>query len=163
MANLMGWPMLILTQPFAQGDWVTLEDLQVDGWVERIGVYHTLVQQPDKRPVYVPNSKLLVSKIRNNSRMTNRRILLTLPLRTADIPKIPQIAQEIQEMINEHEDIDPKQHRLARFRDIEVSSAQIWISCFGLESLEADGRAPLESSGAELLHSKPIPQSGPDA
>ena len=31
---------IYLTQPFAQGDWITLEEGQ-DGWAEEIGLFYT--------------------------------------------------------------------------------------------------------------------------
>jgi len=130
VANLIAGVMLNVTQPFAQGDWVTVQDASIDGWVQSTGTFYTRVVQWDKRPVYIPNVKLMTMNVTNNSRMTHRRILYELPLRLKDIPKIPQIVQDMQEMINEHEDIDVVQHRLVRWRSIGTYSANIFLSCY---------------------------------
>lgn len=130
VANLIAGVVIHLTQPFARGDWVTVEDASIDGWVQNTGTFYTRVVQWDKRPVYVPNAKIMTMNVTNNSRMTHRRILYELPLRLKDIPKIPQIVQDMQEMINEHEDIDHVQHRLVRWRSIGPYSATIFLSCY---------------------------------
>ncbi|CAJ1351073.1 unnamed protein product [Effrenium voratum] len=104
VANMISGVVLHLTQPFAQGDWISLEE--IDGWVQDVGSFYTKVVQWDKRPIYVPNAKLMSMNVQNNSRMTHRRIKYDLKLRLRDIPKIPEIVRDIQEMINEHEDID---------------------------------------------------------
>jgi hypothetical protein len=72
----------------------------------------------------------MTMNVTNNSRMTHRRILYELPLRLKDVPKIPQIVQDMQEMINEHEDIDSVQHRLVRWRSVGPYSANIFLSCY---------------------------------
>jgi len=136
VANIISGLILHLTQPFAQGDWVTLEDGSIDGWVQDISTFYTRVIQWDKRPVYVPNSKLMAMNVQNNSRMTHRRVLFDLPLRLSDIPKIPKIVADIQDMIQNHEDIDNVQHRLVRWRSVGDWSANIWVSCYTQPTVE---------------------------
>ncbi|CAE8586813.1 unnamed protein product, partial [Polarella glacialis] len=135
VANMISGVVLHLTQPFAQGDWVSL-DPHIDGWVQDIGTFYTKVVQWDKRPVYVPNFKLMSMNVQNNSRMTHRRILYDLKLRIRDIPKVPQIIREIQAMIYDHEDVDHVQHRLVRWRDIGEYSANVWVSCYTKPTIE---------------------------
>lgn len=135
VANILASVILHLTQPFAQGDWVSLEG-HIDGWVQDVGTFYTRVVQWDKRPIYVPNFKLMTMNVQNNSRMTHRRVLYELKLRLRDIPKIPQIVQEIQAMIMEHEDVDNVQHRLVRWREIGDYSANIWVSCYTKPNME---------------------------
>lgn len=130
VANIISGVVIHITQPFAQGDWVTMENGSIDGWVQDTGTFYTRVIQWDKRPIYVPNFKLMSMNVQNNSRMTHRRVLFELPLRIKDIPKVPQIVQDMQEMINQHEDIDAVQHRLVRWRCISGYSANIWVSCY---------------------------------
>jgi len=40
------------------------------------------------------------------------------------------------DMVYEHEDVDPVQHRLVRWREIGAYSANIWVSCFTRPTLE---------------------------
>mmetsp|Transcript_10497 Transcript_10497/g.16938 ORF Transcript_10497/g.16938 Transcript_10497/m.16938 type:complete len:105 (-) Transcript_10497:27-341(-) len=95
--------MVYLTQPFAQGDWVQSTDGTIDGWIQNIGIYYTVVMRWDKRPLYIPNAKLSTLEIINASRMTNRRILLDIPLKIRDSDKYPFILDEIRELIQNDE------------------------------------------------------------
>lgn len=151
LANLMAGVMINLTQPFAQGDWVALENGTIDGWVQDIGVFYTRVVQWDKRPIYVPNYKIMTMNVQNNSRMTHRRILFDLPLRIRDIPKLPQIVQEIQDMVNHHEDVDSVQHRLVRWREIGAFSANIWVSCYTRPTLDGIRLGPWTAAQQSIL------------
>lgn len=134
VANVISGLVLSLTQPFAQGDWITIDG--DDGWVQAISLFYTRIVQWDKRPMYIPNYKVMSVKVQNNSRMTHRRVLFEMPLRMCDIPKIPTIVKDVQEMINEHEDVDTVQHRLVRWRGIGSYSANIWVSCYTKPTVE---------------------------
>ena len=46
------------------------------------------VIQWDKRPLYVPNFRIVQMLVQNNSRMTNRRVRFDFKLRLQDIPKV---------------------------------------------------------------------------
>ncbi|CAE7471526.1 ynaI [Symbiodinium natans] len=129
LSNMLSCLVIYLTQPFAQGDWITLEQGQ-DGWAEEIGLFYTKVIQWDKRPLYVPNFRIVQMLVQNNSRMTNRRIRFDLKLRLEDIPKVPEIVQEIKNMIDTHPEIDSITHRLVRWRQVGDYYASIWLSCY---------------------------------
>ncbi|GAB5353784.1 hypothetical protein AAMO2058_000063600 [Amorphochlora amoebiformis] len=155
LSNIIGGLMVYLTQPFAQGDWVQSTDGTIDGWVQNVGIYYTVVMRWDKRPLYIPNSKLSMLEIINASRMTNRRILLEIPLKLRDSDQFESIVHEIRELIQNHEDIDPRMHRLARLRDITPYSANVWLSCYTKSILLADYtevREKLILAIHEILH-----------
>eukprot|EP00435_Cladocopium_sp_Y103_P011408 s1224_g3.t1 len=114
LSNMLSCLVIYLTQPFAQGDWITLEEGQ-DGWAEEIGLFYTCLDgaapmvvvgwkviQWDKRPLYVPNFRIVQMLVQNNSRMTNRRVRFDFKLRLQDIPKVPAIVEDIKNMIIEH-------------------------------------------------------------
>jgi len=128
-SNVLSGLVIYLTQPFAQGDWITLEHGQ-DGWAEEVGIFYTKLIQWDKRPLYVPNFRIIQMLVQNNSRMTNRRIRFDLHVRLQDIPKIPAIVSEIQKMMDEHAEVDNVQHRLVRWRQVGDYYASIWLSCY---------------------------------
>jgi len=129
-ANLVGSFTLYLTQPFTLGDWIQASDEQIDGWVQSMGPYHTVVMRWDRRPVYIPNSRFTQLKIINASRMSNRRILLEIPLRLADLEKADAILPDIRDLIENHEAVDTEMHRLARLRSIASYAAVVWVSCY---------------------------------
>ncbi|CAK0908555.1 unnamed protein product [Prorocentrum cordatum] len=129
LSNVLSGLVIYLTQPFAQGDWITLEDGQ-DGWVHEIGIFYTKVVQWDKRPLYVPNIRLIHMLVQNNSRMSHRRIRFDINVRLKDIPKVPAIVNDLQGMLEEHNDLDTIQHRLVRWRQVGDYYATVWLSCY---------------------------------
>eukprot|EP00438_Fugacium_kawagutii_P036653 Skav209279 [mRNA] locus=scaffold1552:359305:368836:+ [translate_table: standard] len=92
VCNMISGVVLHLTQPFAQGDWISLTDENIDGWVQDVGSFYTKVVQWDKRPIYVPNGKLMPSL----SVLCHDPIHECDPILLRDIPKIPTIVQEMQ-------------------------------------------------------------------
>lgn len=130
IVNLIGSLTLFLTQPFTLGDWIQTVDGEVDGWVQTMGPYHTVVMRWDRRPLYIPNSRFMQVQIINASRMTNRRIKMDIPVRIADLDKIDGILDGIKDLIENHKKIDPEMHRLVRMRAIEEHAALIWVSCY---------------------------------
>jgi len=135
LANIISGLVLHLTQPFAQGDWVTVGD--VDGWVQDAGIFYTKIMQWDKRPMYIPNSDIMATHVQNNSRMTNRRVLFELRIPLRYIPQIPQIVQDLQEMVESHQEIDNIQHRLVRWRKVDEFCGIIWLSCYTLPTWDS--------------------------
>uniref|UniRef100_A0A7S1RXD4 Mechanosensitive ion channel MscS domain-containing protein n=1 Tax=Alexandrium catenella TaxID=2925 RepID=A0A7S1RXD4_ALECA len=128
--NLIGSLTIYLTQPFTIGDWIQTVDGEVDGWVQSMGPYHTVVMRWDRRPLYIPNSRFMQVQIINANRMTNRRILLEIPVRLADLDKIDVVLEGIRDLITNHKDLDTEQHRLGHLRDITRYAAMIWVSCY---------------------------------
>jgi len=128
--NLIGSLTLYLTQPFTLGDWIQAKDPEIDGWVQSMGPYHTVVMRWDRRPVYIPNSQFTQLEIINASRMSNRRILFEIPLRLADLDKADAILHDIRDLIENNEAVDSEMHRLARLRSISKYAATIWVSCY---------------------------------
>lgn len=130
LVNQIGCLTIYLTQPFTLGDWIQTIDGEVDGWVQSITLYHTVVMRWDRRPLYIPNSKLMQVQIVNCSRMTNRRILFDIPVRVLDLDKVGPVLEDIRDLINSHKGLDQEQHRLVRLRQIGGYCAMIWVSCY---------------------------------
>lgn len=128
--NLMSSLTIYLTQPFTLGDWIQSDDGEVDGWVQSMGLYHTVVMRWDQRPLYIPNSRLTQVQIINASRMTNRRILMNVRVRIGDLDRIDAILKDIGDLIENHKEIDPEMHRLVRLEEIKAHAAMIWVSCY---------------------------------
>lgn len=76
VANLFGTLMIFTDKTFHKGDWI--QTPEVEGTVELIGLRATKVRTFAKALVNVPNAKMADSPITNWSRMTNRRIKMTI-------------------------------------------------------------------------------------
>lgn len=128
ISNFFGGMMIYFTQPFSIGDWIKIPEKNIEGHVEEIGWYTTLVLSLDKQPIYIPNSILTNIVVMNPSRMTHRQLKVILGLRYEDLSKIEKILENLRKTIPSHRLVDPSYAQsvfLAAFNaysiDIEVS------------------------------------------
>jgi MscS family membrane protein len=130
IANFFGGLMIYFTHPFAIGDWIKLPERDLEGDVEEIGWYMTLVRSFDKRPIYVPNSTFSKVIVINPSRMTHRQIKETLRIRQNDRPALQKIMTEMKEVLDQHPDIDKNMLSMVHFSGYGSFSLDISISTY---------------------------------
>jgi MscS family membrane protein len=112
------------------GDWIRSPDKEIEGVVEQIGWRLTTIRTFDKRKLYVPNSVFSSIALENPSRMTNRRIYETIGLRYDDVNKVDVILSQIQEMLENHEEIDNKQTLMVNLNKFSEYSVDFFIYSF---------------------------------
>lgn len=76
LSNLASGIMLLVTKPFKIGDYVEIDD--VGGTVKMIGLIHTRITTIDNKMIYVPNSKIIATKIVNYTQQEKRRVDLEI-------------------------------------------------------------------------------------
>lgn len=130
LANFFGALTLLLDKPFAVGDWIRSNEMEIEGTVEDIGWRITRIRTFDKRPLYVPNSNFSNITIENPSRMTNRRIKETIGLRYDDLSVLPTVLKDLRAMLAEHEEIDTNQILMVNLNEFNDSSADFFIYTF---------------------------------
>ncbi|KAJ8907688.1 hypothetical protein NDN08_007795 [Rhodosorus marinus] len=131
ISNFFAGFMLFLTRPFSVGDWIrSIENTDVEGTVEDMGWYMTMIRTWEKRPLYIPNSRFSTFIIENPSRMTNRRIKHEIHIRLEDMQVAKDIVTSIKSMLDESPELDPRQHRLAFIDRFDQHSIVIWVSCY---------------------------------
>ena len=107
VANLFGTLMIFADKTFHKGDWI--QTPKVEGTVEMIGLRATKVRTFAKALVNVPNGQLANDPVINWSRMTNRRIKMTIGVEyrtTAE--QLENIIKRIREFIETNPDVEPK-------------------------------------------------------
>lgn len=72
LSNIASGIMLIINKPFKSGDYIEVED--VSGTVSVISLVHTKIVTVDNKMIFVPNSKLVSSKIVNYTAQETRRV-----------------------------------------------------------------------------------------
>lgn len=107
ISNFCGGLMLSITRPFLVGDQIVLPSEHLEGPVEEIGWYLTVVRDKEKRPVYLPNAIFSNAIVINNSRMSHRRILETINVRYADYAKLKTVIGKIKSFLKQHVSVDP--------------------------------------------------------
>ena len=76
IANIFGGIKILLDGQFRRGDWIQTPD--IEGTVSEIGIATTKVREFDKAITSIPNKRMSESTIKNYSRMTNRRVKMTI-------------------------------------------------------------------------------------
>lgn len=88
---------IMLDRPFVLGDSITVGDFS--GNVEHIGIKTTRIRSVSGEQIVFSNNDLLQSRLRNNQRMKERRVLFTLNVTyqttRAALTQIPLLLQEI--------------------------------------------------------------------
>ncbi|MDX8431419.1 MAG: mechanosensitive ion channel family protein [Candidatus Algichlamydia australiensis] len=130
LANFFGCLMVFLDRPFAIGDWIRIPEKDIQGTVEHIGWRTTRIRSFERRPLFVPNSLFTTASIENPSRMSNRRIKTDIGVRYGDATKVRKIVEDIEKMIQTHEDIDQGKTIMVHFVNFGPSSLDLNIYCF---------------------------------
>ena len=130
LSNIFGGLMLQIDKPFSIGDWIRSEERNFEGTVEQIGWRITKIHTFSKNPIYIPNSIFSTIPIETPSRMSNRRIKLTIGVRYDDINHIVSIVKDIKKMLKNSPDIDNKQTLMVNVNEFNVYSVDFFIYAF---------------------------------
>lgn len=130
LANFFGGLMIYLDRPFSVGDWIRSPDRSIEGTVEKIGWRLTSIRTFDKRPLYIPNSMFASISVENPSRMSHRRIYETIGVRYDDVKQLPDIVNDVKEMLRNHPGIDTSQTLMVNFNQFAASSLDFFIYTF---------------------------------
>lgn len=72
LSNFAGGLIILLFKPYKVGDYI--ESQSVSGTVKEIQIFHTVLNTPDNKIIYVPNGSLSSSVVINYSYQTMRRV-----------------------------------------------------------------------------------------
>jgi small-conductance mechanosensitive channel len=93
---------ITLDRPFVVGESITVDDFS--GTVEYIGVKSTRLRSANGEQLIMPNANLMNSRMRNFSRLRERRVVLTISV-NLDTPvgKLEKVPGVIRALIEEHQ------------------------------------------------------------
>lgn len=127
-ANLFGSLVIFSDKPFDVGDWI--QTPSVEGTVESIGIRSTRVRTFAKALVAVPNATLANSPITNWSRMSMRRIKMTIGLTySTSSTQMQTILEQTRTMLKNDADIN-QDTILINFTDFQDSALGIFCYFF---------------------------------
>ncbi len=138
VANFFGGIMIYLTRPFSTGDLISSPDRKIEGVVDTVGWYQTLLYTLDKQPVYVPNALFSTIVLVNPSRRRNRRINDTIGIRYQDFSCLEDIVSDINKFIATHSGVDHNQNIFVAFTSFGASSLDILVSCYTIATLRKE-------------------------
>lgn len=95
---------ITLDRPFVVGDSLQVDDF--NGTVEYIGVKSTRLRSLNGEQIIMPNASLVSSRLRNNSRMNQRRVVINISVdQQTPVEKLQEIPAKIRELIESHQPI----------------------------------------------------------
>jgi small-conductance mechanosensitive channel len=94
---------ITLDRPFVVGDALAVDDF--NGTVEYIGVKSTRLRSLSGEQIIIPNANLMSSRMRNHSRLRERRVVLTISVsQETSATKLAGIPKLLRSLIEEHQD-----------------------------------------------------------
>lgn len=126
LKNFFGSLVLLADRPFELGDRIVVDDY--DGTIEEVGFRSTRIRTLDGHLVTIPNGIMVNENIRNVSARPNIRRIMRIGI-TYDtpIPKIRRAKEIIEDLLTDHEGMDPElppKVYLSEFRD---SALEIFV------------------------------------
>lgn len=130
VSNFFSGVMVYFTQPFKPGERVFLESIRIEGSIERIGWYLTVLKNVDQQPVYIPNTIFSNSVVTNRTRMTHRKINDTIGVRYEDIDGIALLTQSILTYLRSHPQLDTSLSPVVSFNKFGEFSLNIQVIAY---------------------------------
>ena len=94
LQNLAGGIVILLFRPFKVGDYIEAQG--TGGTVDEIQIFHTILNTPDNKKIYLPNGALSSGNITNYSKEPLRRVDFTVAVEYGeDIDKVRKALKDI--------------------------------------------------------------------
>lgn len=94
LANFAGGVLILLFRPFRIGDWIEAQGVQ--GTVDAIQIFHTVLRTGDNKTVIIPNGNLSNGIITNTNRQPTRKITYNVGVDyDADLKKAQAILMDL--------------------------------------------------------------------
>jgi MscS family membrane protein len=139
ISNFFGGLMIYVTRPFVVGNYIVGSGHGIEGYVEAISWYYTLIVGKDKLPSYVPNSLFSTMVVVNKSRRSHGILEETIGIRYQDAAVLPSIVQEITAFLNQNPDYDNRE------------PLRVYLSRFAASSIEISILAALFSTDTDEI------------
>ncbi|NLF74730.1 MAG: mechanosensitive ion channel family protein [Chloroflexi bacterium] len=128
LANLFAYFVILADEPFTLGDYVVFGD--VAGTVENIGFRSSRIRALDQSLVTVPNNTVMNANVTNWSRLTKRRLNMTLSIGYGNSPdQVLSVVQGIRKMLENHELVQ-SDSVVVQFVEFNSNSLDIMVICF---------------------------------
>jgi small-conductance mechanosensitive channel len=117
---------ITLDRPFVLGDSLQIDDL--NGTVEYIGVKSTRLRSLNGEQIIIPNSNLVASRVRNNTRATERRVVFTISVsQDTQLAALQKIAGLIRSLIEAYPDVRFDRSHFARITAASFDFEAVYV------------------------------------
>lgn len=149
LANVFGSFMIIADRPFRIGDMIKYDN--VEGKVEEVGFRSTRIRTLDRSLVSVPNRLITNTAVNNLTRMSERRVRITISLTYDTTPaQMRQAVESIRTILAGHVGLD-QTSSLVYFNDFGASSLDILVQYFTLSTGIPEHLAIREEIGLQIM------------
>ena len=149
LANVFGSFMIIADRPFHIGDMIKYDS--VEGKVEEVGFRSTRIRTLDRALVSVPNRLITNTAITNLTRITERRVRITIGLTYDTTPaQLRQAVEALRALLAAHAGLD-QTSSLIYFNDFGASSLDIYVQYFTLTTAMPEHLAIREEIGLQIM------------
>lgn len=140
--NLLSGVMLYVHRPFHVGDQIDLPDRRLSGTVQQIGMYYSELLTPERERLFVPNAMFATFAVANLSRRDHRRLVLELPLRPEDLPRVAAICADLGQQLEQNPDLAADLPRRVHLAAVDGRGVQLRLEAFAA-SAEIEAFHPL--------------------
>ncbi|VFR03688.1 unnamed protein product [Cuscuta campestris] len=128
IGNVLSGLSLQFSRPFSIGDLIKAGS--VEGQVIEMGLTATSLLTAEKFPVIVPNSLFTSQVIVNKSRAQWRAMVTKVPMQIDDLEKIPQISEDIKNMLKSNANVFlEKEAPYCFLSNLERGYAELTLGC----------------------------------
>jgi len=129
IANFFGGIMIHVNRPFSVGDVISLPNSSLDGTVEYIGWYETVLRSKDRQPIYIPNALFSKAYVVNGTRRSHRQVNEKISIRHDDIPQALAVIDDIRKYLQNHAGVDEPHKVLVSIAQVGPVSVDLTINC----------------------------------
>ncbi len=129
IANFFGGIMIHVNHPFSVGDTISLPNSGIDGIVEDIGWYETILRSKDGQPIYIPNALFSKAYVINGTRRSHRQASEKISIRHEDIGEAINVVEDIRSYLQNHPSVAEPHKVLVYIDQIGPASVDVMFSC----------------------------------
>ncbi len=159
LSNIASGVMLLILRPLTVGEYIDTD--VASGSVQEIGLFATTMRSSEGLFVYVPNSHIWNSRIKNYSRHPDRRFVETIGVGyEADLKKAQKILLNVmQQAPDVLEEPSPPQCYVNDFKDSDIElSCRCWLPADGWSQRASDLRIEMKAALDKAKIDIPYPQ-----
>lgn len=127
--NFFGGFMLHMTRPFFHGEIIVVPQNNIEGTVESIGWYQTLVRSTNREAMYIPNSVFTRACVVNKTRIKGRMWETSFFLEVPHVFALSSFCTSFEERIRTTKQIDYNERVSVWIMTLYGKKAQIALSC----------------------------------
>ena len=96
LSNFAGGMLILLTKPFKVRDYIRVQGIDVEGYVDEIGMFYTRLKTVDNRSIVIPNSVLSNTTVTNVTFFDVRKLEVIVGVSyKSDIDKVKDVLREL--------------------------------------------------------------------